>query len=106
MAKFAKVGIQAGSVMKPLQGCIIHTKGTIRNYKGTLKRIAQYCTNSRINLYPLTPEMAVNYLEQRSEEVGQKTLDMERQAMQAMMTHVTHVVELNTKLPVIKCEHQ
>jgi len=106
MAKFAKVGIQAGSVMKPLQGCIIHSKGTIRNYEGTLKRIAQYCTNSRINLYPLTPEMAVNYLEQRSEEVGQKTLDMERQAMQAMMTHVTHVVELNTKLPVIKCEHQ
>lgn len=106
MAKFAKAEIQAGSVMKRLQGCIIHSKGTIRNYEWTLKRIAQYCTNNRINVYELTSEIAVTYFEQRSEEVGQKTLDTERQAMQAMMTHVTHVVEPNTKLAVIKSEHQ
>ncbi|WKA68929.1 hypothetical protein QU522_09940 [Klebsiella pneumoniae subsp. pneumoniae] len=42
---------------------------------------------NRINhgdLRTLTPAQAITYLEQRGEQVGQKTLDMERQAIQAM----------------------
>ena len=36
-----------------------------------------------------TPDRAVAYLRGRAAEVGQKTLDMERQAIQAMLVNVT-----------------
>ncbi|MCP5705574.1 site-specific integrase, partial [Klebsiella pneumoniae] len=52
----------------------------------------------------LTPAQAITYLEQRGEQVGQKTLDMERQAIQAMMIHVTQTLPAGEHLPVVKSE--
>lgn len=52
----------------------------------------------------MTPELAIRYLEQRGQEVGQKALDMERQAMQAMMQHVTGQLAHGARIPVIKSE--
>ncbi|MFD1261658.1 site-specific integrase [Entomomonas asaccharolytica] len=105
MGKFANADKQAGSVMKQLQGSIVRSIGSVRNYEGALKQVAQYCIDSRISLRQLTPAMALVYLEQRAEDVGQKTLDMERQAIQLMMQQVSHLLEPDKRLPVIKSEY-
>lgn len=104
MAKFANAKQQAKSVIKRLQGSIVRSVGSVDNYEGALKQVAQYCIDHRISLRQLTPEMAVNYLEQRAEEVRQSALDKDRRGMQLMMRHVTHLLEPNVKLPVIKSE--
>lgn len=104
MAKFASAKKQAKSVIKRLQGSIVRSVGSVDIYEGALKQVAQYCIAHRISLRQLTPEMAVNYLEQRAEEVRQSALDKDRRGMQLMMRHVTHMLELNATLPVIKSE--
>ena len=52
----------------------------------------------------MTPEQTMTYLEIRGQEVGQSTLNMERQAIQAMMQYVTGKLEPKQTLPVIKSE--
>jgi len=106
MAKFAGAAKQAASVMKQLQGSVIRSVGTVRNYEQALTQVAQYCIDQRISLRELTPQAALNYLECRGEEIGQKALDTQRQAIQTMMQHVTHQLEPDERLPVIKSEHQ
>ncbi|MHC5783021.1 hypothetical protein [Aliivibrio fischeri] len=54
----------------------------------------------------ITPEQAYQYLTDRSVEVGQKTLDMERQAIQSMMHHVSNKLSTDATLNVIKSESQ
>ena len=107
MAKFAKAEKQAASVMKVLQGTIIRSVGTVRNYEQALTRVCEWVKSSRAcdGLRGLTPQLAVEYLETRGEAVGQKTLDMERQAIQAMMHHVTGVLLPDETLPVIRSQH-
>lgn len=107
MAKFAKAEKQAASVMKVLQGTIIRSVGTVRNYEQALTRVCEWVKSSRAcdELRGLTPQLAVEYLETRGEAVGQKTLDMERQAIQAMMHHVTGVLLPDETLPVIRSQH-
>ncbi|MCR3806444.1 site-specific integrase, partial [Pseudomonas aeruginosa] len=88
MAKFAKPAKQAASVMKKLQGTHIRSVGTVRNYEQRLERITAYLQENRLgSLREMTPVGALDYLRQRATVVGQKTLDMERQALQAMMQH-------------------
>lgn len=106
MAKFAKAETQASSVAKQLQGSVIPSLGTVRNYEDGLKSVAQYCIDNRITLRELTPEEAIIYLECPSEEVGQSALNKERQAIEKMMWHVTHRLEPDQNLPVIKSEHE
>ncbi|EJK8730029.1 site-specific integrase, partial [Escherichia coli] len=81
MANFAKAEKQAASVMKVLQGTVIRSVGTVRNYEQALTRVCEWVKSSRAcdGLRGLTPQLAVEYLETRGEAVGQKTLDMERQ---------------------------
>ena len=55
-----------------------------------------------VPLTALTPARAVAYLKGRAAEVGQKTLDMERQAIQAMMVNVTGQLPPGATLPVVK----
>lgn len=62
--------------------------------------------NQRMSLRELTLHTAVNYLEWRGEEVGQKTLDMERQAIQTMMQHITHNIEPNQRLAIVQSEYE
>lgn len=98
---------QAANVMKNIQGKHIKSVGTIRNYEEALSRVAQYANlELSIGLREITLEQATKYLEIRSEEVGQKTLDMERQAIQAMMHFTSKKLNQNERLNVIKSERQ
>ena len=90
---------QAAGIVKRLQGCRIQSVGTARNYQ---ERLAQIAARLDVALTALTPERAIAYLKGRAAEVGQKTLDMERQATQAMMVHVTGRMPPGTRLPVVK----
>jgi transketolase len=60
----------------------------------------------KCGLRDLTVEQAHQYLIDRAAEVGQKTLDMERQAIQSMMQNVTGKLGQTEKLDVIKSEHK
>lgn len=97
---------QAANIMMRIQGSILKSVGTVRNYESSLSKVAQYAkTNLNCGLKDLTTKQVYQYLADRSVEVGQKTLDMERQALQAMMHHVTHTLPKNNNLTVIKSEH-
>ena len=103
MPKFAAPAKQALRVMQQLQGHTLRSVGTVRNYEQALTRVAEYTRDQRINgLRSLTPEQAVRYLEHRGQTVGQKTLDMERQALQAMMRHLTGQLSPTERLPVVQ----
>lgn len=97
---------QAANIMKQLQGSVIKSVGTVRNYEQALKNVASTLAKSGESLKNLTPETAKAYLEDRATEIGQKTLDMERQAIQLMMQHVTHRLEPSQRLEVIKSDHK
>ena len=94
--------------MRAVQGSVLRSVGTVRNYEAALTRVAEWAKSEKITggLTAITPEQAVAYLEQRGQEVGQKTLDMERQAMQVMMQHVTQQLPLGEPLPVVRSEQQ
>lgn len=113
MGKFAKkdpvqvAKKQASNVMRTIQGKHIQSVGTVRNYEEALSRVAQYANKTlSIGLREITPDQAHQYLEMRGEEVGQKTLDMERQAIQAMMHFTSKKLAPNERLTVVKSEHQ
>lgn len=75
---------------------VIHSKGTARSYESSLKGVTEYIQKNKLgDLKGLTPDIAVNYLEMRSQEVGQKTLNLDKEAMQAI---------LGVKLPTIESE--
>lgn len=97
---------QAGAIMRQLQGGVIRSVGTARNYEDRLRSVATTLAHQQTNLKDLTPETARHYLEQRGEEVGQKTLDMERQAIQSMMQHVTGQLPAGQTLSVVKSEQE
>ena len=97
---------QAGAVMRQLQGRVLRSVGTVRNYEESLRRVATGLAHQQQNLKDLTPDSARAYLAQRAEQVGQKTLDMERQAVQCMMQHVTGQLADHATLPVVKSEHE
>ncbi|MDF5371717.1 site-specific integrase, partial [Vibrio parahaemolyticus] len=114
MAKFAKnvdpkavAEKQAANVMKQIQGKNLSSVGTVRNYEERLTMVAKHA-NADFNcgLRDLTVEQAHQYLTDRATEVGQKTLDMERQAIQSMMQNVTGKLSQTETLDVIKSEKQ
>ncbi len=93
MPKFAKAETQAENVIKGLtKAQRITSLGTARNYMQSLKTVANWSKDIGINgIQAMTIQQARMYLDYRAEIVGQKALDMERQAIQAMM-------QLNGKL--------
>lgn len=102
-ARFAGPAKQAKSVMKRLQGTHIESVGTVRNYEERLLQIATHLKDHRLGgLRDMTPASALDYLRQRASSVSQKTLDMERQAIQAMMQHVSNKLAPGQTLEVIK----
>jgi integrase len=113
MAKFAKnvdpvavAKTQAANVMKSLQGSTIKSVGTARNYEQALSTAAQYANRTlQCGLREITPQQAEQYLVERAIEVGQKTLDMDRQALQTMMQNVSGQLASGEKLTVVKSEH-
>ncbi len=108
MGKFSAPDRQAAAVMKRLQGTVLRSVGTVRSYEQALTRLAEHAQAERIEggLRGMSAEQVITYLEQRGEVVGQKALDMERQAAQAMLQHVTGQLPPGARLPVVKSEHQ
>lgn len=105
MAKgfFAKSASQSASVMKELQGDVIRSVGTVRNYEQALKTCCDYLKEFKLGgLRDLTPSVAQEYLNIRSLEVSQSTLNMDRGAIQCMMQHATNKLDKNEKLDVVK----
>ena len=86
-------------MVKRLQRARIGSVGTARNYQ---ERLVQIAARLDVALTAQTPDRAVAYLKGRATEVGQKTLDMERQAIQAMMVNVTGQLPPGATLPVVK----
>lgn len=115
MAKFAKQKSaqqrQAAQVMKRLQGSVLQSVGTIRNYEAALAKAAEFAIREQIagGLRGMTLADAQRFQEQRAQEVGQKTLDMERQALQCMFQHLTNALPARAdgrlpRLPVTRSE--
>ncbi len=74
----------------------IHSLGTKRNFTQALILFTKWLQkNKRGDLKSATVKIAKDYLEERGQQVAQKTLDQDRQALQLYLT---------TKLPVIKSE--
>lgn len=106
MGAWAKPASQAREVVQALQGDIVKSVRSVGNYEQALTRVAEWLRDEHRagreggTLRELTPERATQYLEQRGQEVGQKTLDQERQAIQLMQRHVTqqlHVAHVADK---------
>jgi len=77
----------------------IHSIGTERNYSQALAGVTTWLhANHQGNLKNLTPEQAHQYLYERASRVGQKTLDLDRQAMQMHLGHTLDRIA-STKLP-------
>ncbi len=78
----------------------VHSLGTARTYKDSLAGLTTFIAKHRLDpsghgLSGLTYEVSKTYLNYRSEEVGQKQLDKDRQAIQML---------LGISLPVFKSE--
>jgi len=105
-SSFEKQGAkQAAFMMKEMQGKDgIQSIGTVRNYEQSLSQFGTYLASIGERINELKDvSYALAYLEQRAEEVGQKTLDLDRQAIQAALMHTGTIQE---RLAVIKSEHQ
>ena len=100
MGKFAKAETQAASVIKALQRQgDLKSFSTAETYNQALIRVCRYVKEERLgSLRDLTVESAMNYLDLRSEEVGQKTLDQDRHAIQFMMQHLTKKIAVSERL--------
>lgn len=95
---FRSASSQAQHAVRELD---LQSQGTERNYEQALKGCAEFLKENRMDtLRELTADKAMAYLEMRSQEVSQKTLDMDRQAMQAVLGEKLEVVksELDTTL--------
>jgi len=79
--------------------------GTNRNVKVALESIAGWAILTRQKgLKDMSIELAVSFLEMRSEEVSQSTLDGERQALELMLQKCTKKLGVNEKLPLVKSQ--
>jgi integrase len=76
----------------------IYSIGTARSYEQSLTGFAKWLKINRLgDLFNINEKIAIQYQEIRAQQVKQKTLDQERQAIQMC---------LGKKLPVIKSELQ
>lgn len=110
MARFRKTAPpekQAVSVAKSLhRGGHIQSVRTLSNYQERLQVVAGKLDGYGIKgeIRDLNVASIHTYLENRASEVGQKTLDMERQALQAMSRHVTGEISPETTLAVVESD--
>lgn len=106
---FAKSEKQAASVIKEMQGKgnVIESVGTARNYEQALKTCCDYMKEFKLGgLRNLTPSQANQYLEIRAQECSQRTLNMDRQAIQCMMQHVSGQLSTSEKLTVVESQKE
>jgi len=111
---FAKASTQAKRIMQGLQGRgnVVESVRTVASYEAALTKAAQWLKDEYKagrelgDLKSMTPDQAIRYLQERGEEIGQKALDQERQALQCMMRHSTSQLAHNERLPTIASERQ
>ncbi len=106
MAKFAKPAKQALSAIRQVQRSgNLKSVGTGRNYHQALTRAAEYASSERVpgGLHGLSRVDAIRFLETRGQFVGQKTLDLDRQAVQSFLRSIGKL-QPSERLPVIKSE--
>lgn len=89
---------QAENTIKRLK---ISSLGTTRNYTESLKKFAIELNRQNTPLRRATVQTAIQYLEDRSIEVAQKQLDMDRQAIEKLLHH-NKSLPREEKLPVLK----
>ncbi|MXY53948.1 MAG: site-specific integrase [Gammaproteobacteria bacterium] len=77
---------------------------TVENYRDCLLQVARRIAADGRELRDLTPETAEAHLRSRTGELGQKALDMHRQALQAMLVHVSRRLPQGKRLEVIRSE--
>lgn len=77
----------------------IHSRGTARAYQQALTGAAQWLKDKHHNqsLERMTAEQAIQYLKERRETVRQKTLDLDRQALQ-ILPHVGKLERVKSRL--------
>lgn len=105
---FAKAETQGAKITSMLQkeGALPSSR-TYENYRSVLTHIAGvFKENNQPSINQVTPEQATQYLVDRATEVGQSQLDMERQALQAVMQKINGNLGQKETLPVIKSELQ
>ncbi len=105
MGRFRTPESQASHVLKermaigqPRHGAVknngkIHGWGTFRTYKEALSHAALVIAEDQLDptgkgLSGLTPQLAMQYLEMRSQQVGQNQLDKDRRAFQIVLGNV------------------
>ena len=105
--RFCSAEKQATLAMKQIvEAKLTQSVGTNRNFKEALKLFCQNIKeNKQGDLQHATKEMAHAYLEKRAEEVSQKTLDMDRQAIQCYFVAKGEMKE-GERLDVVKSEKE
>lgn len=118
MVSFAKGKTQAGKIIKELQGKEgIESVGTAVNFEQRLSVAANFIREHRHDkslnlprdLRSMTKEQAIAYLNYRSETetdgkfVSQSTLNMDRQALEAMLRH-TRQLDKKESLSIVRTE--
>ncbi|ANO33150.1 hypothetical protein A6E01_07980 [Vibrio breoganii] len=92
---------QTSNVMKKLN---VRSLGTQRNYARSLTLFTQHLNLEKsTSLRNATQSQALQFLTDRAASVGQKQLDMDRQAIQALLQH-NGELEASQTLEVIKTE--
>lgn len=67
----------------------IHSRGTARLYRQVFKTAAARCNEKfKTQLYHLSIDQAKTYLDERSNDIGQKQLNNERRALEMFLRHV------------------
>lgn len=105
---FAKPAGQAKRLcIEMFKNSEIASLGTSRNYADGLKRFAEWLRDNRCG--PLDQAASISrasrFLSERAKEVGQKTLDRDRQAVQALLRH-SGKLDAKGRLPMVKSEKQ
>lgn len=114
MAKiwFAKGATQARKIMRGLQGRgnPVESVRTARHYEQSLARVADWqkaehkAGREGGDLRSLSTEQAQRFLAERSQEVRQSQLNMDRQAIECMMQHSTGHLAEGERLPLVRSE--
>ena len=83
---------------------VIQSVGTNRDYKSCLTAFTQFIKDEKLgDLRHSTSEIATRYLESRKDELAQKSLDMQRQAIQAYFVARGDMAK-GDHLPIVKSE--
>lgn len=103
MTEIKTIASQVAAIMDALKKLDLYSDATIRTYGERVTLTAKYLNEHNYGvLHELTPAGAAKYLLSREGLVSQKTLDMDRNALEAMMRHVSNALGEDERLEKIK----